>query len=259
MTTKNSKSIINLFALISIFSILSCKKNDDTTTTPVTNNITVPAVYLKVYGASSITNDGSFITIKSSGTPDYKSAYYPTNHSLYEAYSGTTFGGNTFVKNPNVIATQSFTFKIPLSPTAATNHVATPLGAIGVAINGVAFYNQYAGPNNQALTSEIASFDKYYGHPQQTGQYHYHVEPFYLTTVKSTKSGLMGFLLDGFPVYGPQEENASTVTSSGLDVYHGHTHATIDFPNGIYHYHFTADAPYLNGNGYYGNPGTVTQ
>ena len=114
-------------------------------------------------------------------------------------------------------------------------------------------------PNNQVLTTEIASFDKYNGHPTGTSQYHYHVEPLYLTTVKSTKSGLMGFLLDGFPVYGPQEENGTTVVSSGLDAYHGHTHATIDFPNGIYHYHFTADAPYLNGNGYYGTPGTVTQ
>ena len=69
----------------------------------------------------------------------------------------------------------------------------------------------------------------------------------------------MGFLLDGFPVYGPQEESGTTVMSSGLDVYHGHTHATVDFPNGTYHYHFTADAPYMNGNGYYGTAGTVTK
>lgn len=258
MTIKNFKIINLLFVFIATSCISSCKKDENTTPTTPTNN-TVPAVYAKIYGASSITSDGTFITIKSNGTPDHKSAYYPLNNSLYEAYSGTTFGGNTFVKNPNVIATQTFTFKIPLNPTVATNHVATPLGAIGVALNGVALFNQYAGPNNQALTSEIASFDKYYGHPTGTSLYHYHVEPLYLTTVKSTKSGLMGFLLDGFPVYGPQEENNTTVVSSGLDVYHGHSHSTIDFPNGIYHYHFTADAPYMNGNGYYGTPGTVTQ
>ncbi|MDB5223242.1 MAG: hypothetical protein JWN83_1909 [Chitinophagaceae bacterium] len=254
----NKKSVISKYvlAIIAISSIVSCSKNNNPTTS---NNTTVPAVYSKIYGATSITNDGTFITIKTNGVPDHKSAYYPTTNALYEAYGGTTFGGNTFVKNPNTIATQSFTFKIPVNPAVATNHAATPLGAIGVALNGVALYNQYAGPNNQALAGEIASFDKYYGHPQQTGQYHYHVEPLYLTTVKSTKSGLMGFLLDGFPVYGPQEENGAVVTSSGLDVYHGHTHSTIDFPNGIYHYHFTADSPYMNGNGYYGTPGTVTQ
>jgi len=245
-------------AVISIFSIFSCSK-DDNTTTSTTVSATVPSVYSKIYGATSITSDGTFITIKSNGIPDHKSPYYQTTNALYEAYSGTTPLGYTFAQNPNKIATQNFTFKIPVNPSVASNHAATPLGAIGVSLNGVALYNQYAGPNNQALTSEIASFDKYNGHPQAVGQYHYHVEPLYLTTVKSTKSGLIGFLLDGFPVYGPQEENGSTVVSNLLDAYHGHTHATVDFPSGIYHYHFTADAPYLNGNGYYGTPGTVTQ
>lgn len=242
-------------------SMIGCSKDNTTSTTtaPTPTTTEVPAVYKKIYGATSITNDGTFITIKTNGVPDHKSPYYPTTNALYEAYSGTTFSGVNFAKNPNTIATQNLTFKIPVNPKVATNHAATALGAIGVALNGVALYNQYAGPNNQALTGEIASFDKYYGHPQQVGQYHYHVEPLYLTTVKSTKSGLMGFLLDGFPVYGPQEENGTTVVSSQLDAYHGHTHATVDYPSGIYHYHFTTDAPYLNGNGYYGTPGTVTQ
>ena len=245
-------------AIIAVATISSCNKDDDTMT-PTTVNNTVPEVYAKIYGASSITNDGKYITIKTDGVPDHKSPYYPVNNALYEAYSGTTPLCFTFVQNPNRIATQNFTFKIPLNPVVASNHIATPLGAIGVALNGVALYNQYAGPNNQVLTREIASFDKYNGHPTATSQYHYHVEPLYLTTIKYTKSGLMGFLLDGFPVYGPHEENGTTVISSDLDIYHGHTHATLDFPNGIYHYHFTADAPYLNGNGYYGTPGTVTR
>lgn len=247
----------SLIVLTTSLLFFSCSK-DDNSTTPTTN--TVPAVYSKIYGTTAtITSDGIFVTIKTNGMPDHKSPYYQTTNALYEAYSGTTFGGGNFTQNPNKIASQSLTFKIPLNPGVATNHVATPLGPIGVSINGVSIFNQYAGPNNTPLTSEINSFDKYYGHPQATGQYHYHVEPLYLTTVKSTKSGLMGFLLDGFPVYGPQEENGTTVISSGLDVYHGHTHNTIDFPNGTYHYHFTADAPYLNGNGFYGTPGTVTQ
>jgi len=248
--------ILSTIALI----IFSCKKKDDATpSTTVTNSVTVPAVYSKIYGAESITNDGTYITIKTDGLPDHKSAYYPTTNALYESYSGTTFGGNTFSKNPNTISSQSLTFKIPVNPAVSTSHAATALGPIGVALNGVPLYNQYAGPNDQVLSGEIASFDQYYGHPQQTGQYHYHVEPLYLTTVKSTKSGLMGFLLDGFPVYGPQEESGSTVVSSDLDAYHGHSHATVDYPGGTYHYHFTSDSPYMNGNGYYGTAGTVTQ
>lgn len=245
------------FIVIILFASCSKSTSSSTTTSPTTT-VAVPAIYSKIYGATSITNDGTYITIKTKDLPDHKSAYYPTSNALYEAYSGTTFGGVTFSKNPNSIIEQTTTFKIPVNPKLDATHSATPLGPIGISLNGVPFFNQYAGPS-QPLTSEIVSFDKYYGHPQQSGMYHYHVEPLYLTTVKSTKSGLLGFLLDGFPVYGPQEEDGTIVTNAMLDVYHGHTHKTIDFSAGSYHYHFTTEAPYLNGSGFYGTPGTVSQ
>ncbi len=245
---------------ISAFVFISCNKDDGTTpsddTTP-SISLPVPEMYKRIYAAGSITNDGTWIAIKTNGVPDHKSPYFESGNILYEVYSGTTFTGTNFVKNPNTIATQNYTFKIPVNPAVSSSHPATALGAIGVALNGVPLYNQYAGPNNQVLTNEIASFDRYYGHPAQAGRYHYHVEPLYLTTEKFNKSALLGFLLDGFPVYGPEEENGTTVTM--LDGYHGHSHVTADYPNGIYHYHFTDEAPYLNGNGYYGTPGTVTQ
>ncbi len=217
---------------------------------------TLPSVYNKIYGATSITFDGTWVTIKYNDLPDHKSIYYPTSNPLYEFYSGTTFGGYTFAKAPNTIATQNITLKIPVNPQVAATHAATPMGVIGVALNGVPFFNQYAA-GGTIIGAEIAGFDQWWGHPQMTGMYHYHVEPKYLTTVKATPSSLMGFLLDGFPVYGTKEENGSDPT--GLDAYHGHTHATVDYPAGIYHYHFTAAAPYLNGNGFFGTAGTVTQ
>ncbi len=250
----NSQKLFILCSLICV----ACTK-EESTIPDNSSNSSVSEVYRKVYGANSISSDGKYIIIKSKGLPDHKSPYYNQSNSLYESYNGETFGGNKFSKNPNTINEQSFTFKIPLNPTQASVHQATPLGPIGVSLNGVPFFNQYAGPNNQALTGEIASFDKYYGHPQQSGMYHYHVEPVYLTTIKTTKSGLLGFLLDGFPVYGPEEENGKKVSNSDLDAYHGHSHATKDYPSGIYHYHFTSEAPYLNGNGFYGTAGTVSQ
>lgn len=254
--TINKSALVKVALIVTLTVIaFSCKKSGIIDAA----SVEVPAVYKKIYGAVSIISDGTYIYIKTKDLPDHKSAYYQIGNVLYEAYSGTTFGGNTFVKNPNFIIEQTGTFKIPLNPAVNAIHPATPLGPIGIALNGVPFFNQYAGPNNQALTGEIATFDKYYGHPQNTGVYHYHVEPLYLTTVKSTKSGLIGFLLDGFPVYGPHEESGTVVSNAYLDVYHGHTHATVDFPSGIYHYHFTDEAPYLNGNGFYGTPGTVTQ
>lgn len=245
-------SFRQVFIVGCFFLAAACSKDKD-----ASPGQTIPDVYKKIYGASSMTSDGTYLTIKSNGQPDHKSVYFPTTNSLYENFTGTTFGGNTFKKNPNSISSQSLTFKIPLNPVEASSHAATPLGPIGIALNGVPLFNQYAGPS-QPLTSEVVSFDQYWGHPQQTGQYHYHVEPLYLTTVKASKSALVGFLLDGFPVYGP-EENGATVTNSMLDAYHGHLTTTADYPTGIYHYHITDTDPYINGNGFYGTAGTVSQ
>ncbi len=242
-----------LFFVQILFLVFACKKNSDT---PTTSNTQVPDVYKKIYGATDIYVEGDFIVIKANGLPDHKSPYYQNTQwsSLYQAYNGTN---SNFAINPNRISSFNFTFKIPKNPTASVNPSATPLGVMGISLNGVPFYNQYAGPNNQALTNEINSFDQYNGHPQQQGGYHYHIEPLFLTQNKG-KDALLGFLLDGFPVYGTME-NGTTVQNSNLDVYHGHSHATADFPNGIYHYHVTANAPYINGNGFYGTPGTVSQ
>ena len=106
------------FTTLSI-ALFSCSKSESTTT-PTNNNTSptstaVPAVYSKIYGAATITNDGTYITIKTKNLPDHKSTYYPTSNALYEAYSGTTFGGFTFNKNPNSIVEQSSTIKIPVN------------------------------------------------------------------------------------------------------------------------------------------------
>jgi hypothetical protein len=240
-----------VLACIAILFSGACSKDS---TSPTTTS-TIPDVYKQVYGATDMYIEGNYIVIKSNGRPDHKSPYYQGTEwsSLYEAYNGSN---GAFAINPNRIATTNLTFKIPLSPAAATSKSATPLGPIGVSLNGVPFYNQYAGPN-QPLTNEVNSFDQYNGHPQQMGGYHYHVEPLYLTTAKG-KSALLGFLLDGFPVYGPNE-NGKTITNADLDAYHGHTSVTAEYPNEIYHYHITSADPYINGSGYYGVPGTVSQ
>jgi hypothetical protein len=230
-----------------IFFTFSCSKSTSTTTLPL------PAMYSKFNSNLTISVDGNYVVIKSTAIPDHKSPYFPIGDSRYEAYNGSN---PLWMQNPNHIISQNLTFKVPISPAEASTHQATPLGPIGVSLNGVPFFNQYAGPG-QPLTNEINSFDQYNGHPQQFGQYHYHVEPLYITSLKG-KSSLLGVLLDGFPVYGPLE-NGSTLTDTDLDAYHGHFGSTPDFPDGIYHYHITADAPYINGNGFWGTPGTVTQ
>jgi hypothetical protein len=211
-----------------------------------------PSGYSHFTPAVSLWVDGDNVVIQANAIPNHNSPYFPTSDPRWEAYNGTN---PNWAQNPNHIASQVLEFRIPANPQAAATHAATPLGPIGVAINGVPLFNQYAGPN-QPLTNEINSFDQYDGHPQQTNMYHYHVEPYALTSANG-KDSLIGYLLDGFPVYGP-EENGVTITNADLDQYHGHFGVTADYPQGIYHYHVTAAAPYINGTGFYGTAGTVS-
>jgi len=212
----------------------------------------LPAVFENFTDNVTVYVDGSFVVIETDDIPNHPSPYFAQSDARYEAYNSSN---SNFKINPNSIVAQSITIRIPLNPTEASNKQATPLGAIGVSLNGVVFFNQYAGPN-QPLTNEIDSFDQYLGHPQQSGAYHYHQEPVYLTaTLGSNK--LLGWLLDGFPVYGPVE-NGTRVTNADVDDYHGHSHATTEYPNGIYHYHITDADPYINGSGFFGVAGTVS-
>ena len=246
-----------IMAVIAIL-FIACSKTSSTASTPTA---TLPVVFKKfsstIQGTTlQVYMEGDYVVIKSNGLPDHKSPYYQGTQwasTMYEAYNGTN---SAWAQNPNTIASQNLVFKIPVTPAKSSNANQTPLGPMGVAINGVAIFNQYAA-GRVALTSEINGFDEYNGHPQNTGQYHYHVEPLFITA-NHGKDALLGFLLDGYPIYGPLE-NGKTLTSADLDTYHGHTAATTDYPNGIYHYHITADAPYINGVGFYGTPGTVTQ
>ena len=243
------------FLLLALATFCTCSDND-----PKKDYINVPdgelpEVYTKIYGAADVYRNGDYVVVKTNGLPDHKSPYYQSTawqSTLYEAYNGSNA---LWSQNPNKIGEQSYTFKIPVNPKEASSHAATPLGPIGVSLNGVPFYNQYAGPS-KPLTNEINSFDQYNGHPDQGYRYHYHIEPLYLTA-ESGKDTLLGFLLDGFPVYGPME-NGEAVSNSDLDAYHGHTHATTDYPDGIYHYHITSADPYINGSGFFGTAGTVS-
>jgi hypothetical protein len=248
------KMITNFFLAFSLL-FFSCKKNDSTSDSTTT---AVPDVYKKIYGAADMYIQDAYVVIKTTALPDHKSPYYKTTQwesTKYEAYNGSN---TSYFSNNAPIQQQNLTFKIPLNPAVAGNHQATPLGPIGVSLNGVPFFNQYAGNGASLGAMELNTFDQYNGHATpMNGGYHYHSEPFWLTTNKG-KTALLGFLLDGFPVYGPVE-NGNTITNANLDSYHGHTGVTADYPNGIYHYHVTSNDPYINGNGYYGTPGTVSQ
>ena len=218
-----------------------------TTTSPTPGGL--PSMYEEFASSVAIRLEGGTVVLETDDVPDHPSPYFPTSSPLYETPSAG------MVVNPNRIAAQNLTFRIPASPTTSSARD-TNLGPIGVATNGVVFFNQYAGRTPSGflpLDNEIATFDTYNGHPAPGDQYHYHIEPVWLT--QGAPTALVGVLLDGFPVYGPVDEEGTMPT--GLDECNGHTHATSHFPDGIYHYHVTTAFPYISGC-YRGSPGSFT-
>lgn len=224
----------------------------------------LPSAYSAVYNVTAISSDGTTVTIRTKDLPDHKSPFYGKTSANYEAYNGPNPSFSTainlmgMVSDPT-LAAQDITFRLPQNPTKASTPTQTGLGAIGIAINGVVLFNQYNGVGALLSTLEFNNLDQYNGHPTPAPslQYHYHTEPLYLTS-KFGSSALVGFLLDGFPVYGPVE-GGKRLKTADLDAFHGHAHATAEYPGGTYHYHFTDDAPWLNGGSYYGTPGTATR
>jgi len=133
----------------------------------------------------------------------------------------------------------------------------TSLGLIGVAINGARIFNDYedferavTAQDDQVVHDHVAFLDNCNGHTLVDGtNYHYHGIPVCITeaTAQPGKhSAMIGVLADGFPVYANNDVGGIVVTNDDLDECSGHFGTTPEFPDGIYHYHLTADeAPYM--------------
>jgi hypothetical protein len=230
------------------------EKEEENDTTMVVADNDMNVLISKFYSDDlSVIVGDDIITITTAGLPDHVSMYYGTSNSLYEAYDEPD--NADFKKNPGSIGEQNIVFKLPRFPEKAITHQSPGGGPMGVSINSVVFFNQQAGPGDD-IFEEVNTFDQYEGHPAGD-LYHYHIEPVWLTSLKGSDA-FLGFLLDGFPVYGPME-NGAEITNDDLDIYHGHTSVTADFADGIYHYHVTTEYPWINGDAYYGTPSTKTQ
>lgn len=240
-----------------LLGLMACKNSDEDTTEPiVTSGVDITTVAkAKFAGSATVTTSGDNLVITSDGRPNHKSPYWGTSSALYEPFPT---GHQT---NPNgTIGVQNYTMTIPAKPAAATTHEATGLFAIGMALNGVPIFNNTEAGGIPLDAGTITSFDGAGAHPAQSANYHYHVTGTY-TTVDD--ANLVGFIRDGFPLYGRKDKDGSYPTN--LDAYNGHTAATTEFPDGIYHYH-TRNENYLNtgyyilkSGSYYGTKGTFTE
>lgn len=208
----------------------------------------------------------------------------------------------TFVQTtPNPLKEQAHGWEITRTPAVAAQTTELPLlGVVGFAVNGQAFYgpNEAAQPADEAYGDPVFNglMDACLGHTSP-GEYHYHsmlvkcldqnslvAEPWMNDDPPADEaSPIIGWSLDGFPIYGPLEcADASCATvvemksgydqtgnpktnawdaytwtahddTTHLDECNGHTG-----PSGDYHYHQTETFPYILGC-YAGTPGTAGQ
>lgn len=195
-----------------------------------------------------------YVQITTDSQPDYTSNYFAAGDACYAAYTPS-------FPDPNTIAAQHLMALVPSTPTAGTQPMG--LGAVGVAVNGVAIFDNQAAPGDDIFV-EYESFDRCQGHPQMRGMYHYHSEPYALSY---DDARLIGVMRDGYFLYGRRDADGSPPT---LDAAGGHMGTTPDSPTTpVYHYHAnlqTSMTPgtsgqtgwFLTTGTYAGAPGTCT-
>lgn len=156
------------------------------------------------------------------GQPDYLSNYFQTSNPCHESYTGA-------IQNPNLIAPQTSVVEFPLTSDMSAGPMMSAI--VGVALNGIPIFGDFAAPGDD-IYQEAKTFDRCGGHPQMTGVYHYHAEPYSLS---NDDDRFIGVMRDGYPIYGRKDADGSMPS---LDAYGGHTGTTPDSPSSpVYHYH----------------------
>jgi len=177
-------------------------------------------------------NGTAFVQLSSDDRPDYKSIYYGSGDPCYETDSSMVVPPNR-----NTVGAQSIVMTAPLAPSTANGNTTVPGAGIGLAIDGVVLYSDYAAPGDD-IYQEAQSFDRCQGHPQNTNQYHHHAEPYAIT---QDDDALVGVMRDGYFVYGRRDPDGSGPgeADGGLTApYYGHVGITVDSPNTpVFHYH----------------------
>lgn len=149
----------------------------------------------------------------------------------------------SYDRNPNSISAQSLNYALPASPQKAGASCLSA-GPIGIAINGVVIFDALDAASRDAVAHEVQ--DACGGHPEISGTYHYHALPLCLTQTKARKSKLVGFAVDGFPIYNGRDEDGKRLTNADLDKCHGRTSVVkLDGEKvKTYHYEATLEYPY---------------
>lgn len=152
---------------------------------------------------------------------------------------------------PNLPKNTKALYRLPRNPAIPVTRTLTGLGAIGYFVDGVAMFDgrdgfywngssESSGPaggiwNRDAYVNEGITFDPANAHQEMSGTYHYHANPIALrhllndhvsfnpTTKRYAEdatnlhhSPILGWVRDGFPVYGPYGYATATNAASSV-------------------------------------------
>ncbi|CAI8314507.1 MAG: Uncharacterised protein [Opitutia bacterium UBA7350] len=181
-------------------------------------------------------------------------------------------------RNPHTIREQKLAFNLPLNPVPLKEPVplhndsgrGAPNTPFGIAANGVLFdpgtAEFYLGDRNadwnyEALSgSVILGLDVHHAHVQPNGSYHYHGLPTgllkRLKLQPDTHSPLIGFAMDGFPIYAlygyrDARDSKSPIVKlrSSWQLKRGERPSNGSNPGGRYDGTFSKDYEYIQGSG----------
>lgn len=216
----------------------------------------------------NITCDNQYVYLSSNGMPNYQyiqmtpNALNPQNWTIqwprYPIYSET----------PTYLTTNQNNNDCPTTPL---------LGRIGVVINGIVFFGPTEGPfpDPYGDPNYVGIVDYCGGHTGPQGEYHGHAlyqDCLVLNSNDFDPSPILGYALDGFPVYGPygcldlecneivemqsSYQQISNPTECAMDSYEFVAVDSPEFldecngrfgPDGTYRYHTTQSYPYIIG------------
>ena len=126
---------------------------------------------------------------------------------------------------------------------------------IGILKNGMIL--EHTPPSSEstaAMMGGIIPIDYCGWHPEPAGFGHFHTIPYGINVAleanglasdyycvdldQGSGSAFAGFTMEGLPIYGPKDSDGTIPTD--LDDCYGHEGNTVEFPNGVYHYHASA-------------------
>lgn len=228
--------------------------------------------YARIYQSDAAKTAGTTSTTWSRGSGNQSSPAYAgvtqISHSAEWVYVRSTglgyhvmgpwYGNAARTQNfPNFPANTNLLVRLPRNPVVPTTKTLTSLGAIGMGVDGVVFFDNrdafsYANAagadaqpngglrgdgiwNRDAYVNESVTFDPAFAH-QAGAQYHYHANMPALrhlvgdnvdydaaarryverATPPATHSPILGFMADGFPVYGPYGYSNPNDPNSGI-------------------------------------------